>query len=442
MKASKASIASKASKASKASIASKKILIITYYWPPCGGAGVQRWLKFTKYMPEFGWEPYVLTVDPDHAQYPAIDESLEKDINPSLKVYKTKALNYFLLGEASRSPEKVISGSAIDNNNIKNRIARFIRGNFFIPDPRKGWNRYAVNRALELISEEDIKYVVTTSPPHSTQLIGLKLKSIFPAIKWIADLRDPWTDIYYYKQFYGTIPARIYDRRLEKKVLRRADKIITVGESLAGLFMSKDASVQKKITVITNGYDEEDFVSVKETSPDLPTITYAGTLTEQYPVDSLILSLLRLSAEGIKYIFNFTGSYPENIRNRIVEKLPDDSFHFSSYITHRDAICAMCNSTVLLLLIPDHKNNEMIITGKLFEYLRSRKPILIIGPENGDASHIVRNCNAGKTFDKKDLAGITAYLRSAGNDHSKYNPPAKYNRNLLTKRLSEEIKKL
>ncbi|MFO8233771.1 MAG: hypothetical protein R6U04_00005, partial [Bacteroidales bacterium] len=245
-----------------------------------------------------------------------------------------------------------------------------------------------------------------------------------------------------YKQFYGSLPARIYDRRLEKKVLHKADKIITVGESLASLFAEKQKDPDKNISVITNGYDEEDFVSVKKTSPDLLTITYAGTLTEQYPVDTLILSLLRLSSEGIKYIFNFTGSCPENIKNKIVEKLPDDSFQFSSYITHRDAICAMCNSTVLLLLIPDHKNNEMIITGKLFEYLRSRKPILIIGPENGDASHIVRNCNAGKTFDKKDLAGITAYLRSAGNDQPKYDLPVKYDRNLLTKNLSEEIEKL
>ncbi|MDZ7738871.1 MAG: glycosyltransferase [Bacteroidales bacterium] len=417
----------------------RKILIITYYWPPCGGAGVQRWLKFAKYLPEYGWEPIVLTVDPEYAEYPVIDKSLERDIRPGTRVYKTKTLNYFRLGRPVRPPLKASGAPVSKKDNLKNRIARFIRGNFFIPDPRKGWNRYAISKASELISEEDIKFVVTTSPPHSTQLIGLKLKSLFPDIKWIADLRDPWTDIYYYKQFYGSLPARIYDHSLEKKVLQRADKLITVGDSLAGLFSEKLKDPDKNISVITNGYDEEDFTSVKETSPDILTITYTGTLTEQYPVDSLISSLLRLSSEGIKYVFNYIGSCPENIKNKIIAKLPEDSCHFSSYITHRDAVDAMCKSAVLLLLIPDHKNNEIIITGKLFEYLRSRKPILIIGPENGDAAHIVRKWNAGKTFEKTDHAGITSYLRSMITNQSKYNLPVKYNRRLLTARLIEEI---
>jgi glycosyltransferase involved in cell wall biosynthesis len=234
---------------------SKKVLIITYYWPPSGGAGVQRWVKFAKYLPEFGWEPVILTVDPKYAAYPVTDNSLEKEISPDLQVYRTPATDYFALFSRDRS--KIPSaGFAINpDNSLKGKISRFVRGNFFIPDPRKGWNRHAFRKASELITSMDIRHVITTSPPHSTQLIGLRLKKTFPAIRWIADLRDPWTDIYYYRQFYPTFISEYIDSSFERKTLRLSDSIITVGPSLKKLFISKVKETEAKTEIITNGFD-------------------------------------------------------------------------------------------------------------------------------------------------------------------------------------------
>ncbi|MBA4322070.1 MAG: hypothetical protein C0408_04570, partial [Odoribacter sp.] len=181
-----------------------KVLIITYYWPPGSGAGVQRWLKFSKYLPEFGIEPVILTVDPEYAAYPATDKSLQTEISNDLKIHKTRATDYFRIYKKDKTKIPSAGFASNSDKGLKSKILRFIRGNFFIPDPRKGWNKYAFRKACEIIDNEGIKIVITTSPPHSTQLTGLKLKKKYPYIKWISDLRDPWTDIYYYNEFYPT----------------------------------------------------------------------------------------------------------------------------------------------------------------------------------------------------------------------------------------------
>lgn len=418
----------------------KKILIITYYWPPCGGAGVQRWLKFTKYLPDYGWEPIVLTVDPEYAQYPAIDQSLENDIHPSLKIYKTKALNYFMVGKAGRSGGKPAVSANFDNNSVKNRIARFIRGNFFIPDPRKGWDRYAIRRAAEVIRKEEIKYLVTTSPPHSSQLIGLKMKKLFPDITWICDLRDPWTDIYYYRKFYGTWPARMYDRMLEKKVLRHADKIITVGKSLAELYSLKLGGVKEKLTVITNGYDEEDFIDIssrKDTGKT--TITYVGSLTEQYPVSGFLKALFQLYPEGkLKNLkVRFIGNISRGIRLLLNSSPLASAIELIPYADHRQAIEYMVDSTILLMIIPDYRNNDTIITGKLYEYLRSQRIILCIGPPGGDAAGIINEMKSGYTINDSDIDSIKSFIHKYSKASSLLTDCSKYSHRNLAKNLSE-----
>lgn len=425
----------------------RKILIITYYWPPCGGAGVQRWLKFTKYLPEYGWEPIVLTVDPEYAEYPAIDESLEKDIHPDVKVCKTKTLNYFRLGSGGRPPLKTTVSSDTGptvrvKNNLKNRLARFIRGNFFIPDPRKGWNRFAVSRARELINEEGIKYVVTTSPPHSTQLIGLKLKSLFPAIKWIADLRDPWTDIYYYNQFYGTLPARMYDRRLEEKVLSKADKIITVGESLADLLSEKLKDPGKDISVITNGYDEDDFRNLQaNVIPGKTTITYVGSITEQYPLKEFldVITDIYLSGRHDELSMKIAGHVSHNIKTLINDHPVSGLINIIPYTGHRQSIKYMLESNILLLLIPDYPLNELIITGKIFEYLRTGKTILAIGPPEGDAAKIIREMKAGATFEKDDAVSIRNFILDSKNDDRVNTDTGIYSHRSLVQDLTKSI---
>ena len=196
-----------------------KVLIVTYYWPPSGGAGVQRWLKFAKYLPEFGWEPIILTVDPQFAAYPVTDYSLNEDVPAGLRIYSTPATDYFSIYRKDKSKIPTAGFANSMDDTLKGKFLRFIRGNFFLPDPRKGWNRYAFKKASDLIDSEGIKHVITTSPPHSTQLIGLKIKKKYPEIKWIADLRDPWTDIYYYKQFYPTLLSKRIDAGYEKRFL-------------------------------------------------------------------------------------------------------------------------------------------------------------------------------------------------------------------------------
>jgi glycosyltransferase involved in cell wall biosynthesis len=416
-----------------------KVLIITYYWPPSGGAGVQRWLKFSKYLPEFGWEPIILTVDPEFAAYPVTDFSLIDDLPDSVKVYKTPAINYFSIYRKDKSKIPTAGFASNIDSSIKGKILRFIRGNFFLPDPRRGWNKYAFRKASELIETEAIRHIITTSPPHSTQLIGLKIKKKYPGVNWIADLRDPWTDIYYYKQFYPTIISKAVDVRYEKSVLRRADNIITVGESLKTLFSSKVNNVERKISVITNGYDESDFKEVPKIIPKRFTITYVGTLSDIYPVEGLIPALKTFNANGNEFVLRFIGTVSEKTKKLLRSEIPDSCLEFYAYVTHIEAIKFMMNSSVLILIIPLHESNKSIITGKLFEYMASSKPILCLGPSAGDAASIINIVHGGETFNYFDSDGIYDFLVHSIKKlpQSGINEKLLYSRKELTRHLSE-----
>jgi glycosyltransferase involved in cell wall biosynthesis len=388
----------------------EKVLIVTYYWPPGSGAGVQRWLKFSKYLTKLGWEAVLLTVDPDFAVYSAIDHSLNNEVPANLTVYKTRARDYFRLYKKDKT--KIPSaGFAIDEEKgFVSHITRIIRGNFFIPDPRRGWNRYAFKKASEIIETRKIDRVITTSPPHSTQLIGLNLKKKYPGIRWIADLRDPWTDIYYYEKFYPTFLSRRIDSAYERRVLISADKIITVGKSLKELFSSKIPGIEEKIEVISNGYDEEDFSSLIASKPDAFTITYVGTLSGSYPINGLLKALKSLSEEGINFRLRFTGVVSPEHKELISSATGGSGIEFIPYSGHLTAIRNMLDASVLLLIIPDHFSSRSIITGKLFEYLASGKPVICLGPVDGDAANILEETGHGKTFDYNDSKGITEYL--------------------------------
>jgi glycosyltransferase involved in cell wall biosynthesis len=394
----------------------QKVLIVTYYWPPGSGAGVQRWLKFSKYLSRQGWEPVILTVDPDFAVYSAIDHSLNSEIPSNLPVYKTRARDYFRLYKKDKS--KIPSaGFAIDEEKgFTNHITRFIRGNFFIPDPRRGWNRFAFKKACEIIETLKIDRLITTSPPHSTQLIGLKLKKRYPGIKWIADLRDPWTDIYYYGKFYPTFISKKIDSAYEKTVLKSADKIITVGKSLKELFSSKIPGIEDKTEVISNGYDEEDFSGLSVSNPDIFTISYVGTLSGSYPIKGFIKALKSISAKGIIFRLRFTGAVSPELKEQISSMGSRSGVEFIPYSDHLTAISNMVDSTALLLIIPDHLSSRSIITGKLFEYLASGKPVICLGPVDGDAAEILEETGHGKTFDYNDSDGISEYLGILASD--------------------------
>ena len=420
----------------------KKVLIITYYWPPSGGAGVQRWLKFAKYLPEFGWQPVILTVDPSYASYPQRDESLAGEIDPNCLVYTTKSFELYNLYKLISGKKEVPYGGFANESKegLLQKISKFLRGNFLLPDPRKGWNRYALKKASALIREFNIDTVVTTSPPHSTQLIGLKLKKKFN-IKWIADLRDPWTDIYYYNQFKHTALARKIDLQFERKVVENADLLVTVSEDVKRIFASKSSlPVAAKTVVIPNGYDEDDFLNKKVPAETKKVITYTGTISEAYPVDCFLEALVSLE-ENLKsqILIRFVGKVPPSV----VQKFRDTGLEIDlvGYVDHPKSIEYLFRSHLLLLVIPEVKNNHGILTGKFFEYLASRKPVLAIGPTQGDLAKIMKQTNCGQLFDYRDKEGMRGFLAASLKNSVSELPPderaGQYSRKALTEKIAQ-----
>ena len=416
---------------------SNKVLIITYYWPPSGGAGVQRWLKFSKYLPLYGWQPVILTVDPEYAAYPVTDNSLLKNLSSELEIHLTRATDYFAIYKKDKTRIPAAGFAYNIDNTLKGRILRFIRGNFFLPDPRRGWNKYAFKKACELIESGNITHVITTSPPHSTQLIGLKIKKKYPGINWIADLRDPWTDIYYYNLFYPTFISKLIDSAYEKKVLNKADKIVTVGSSLKALFSSKLCGAENKITVITNGFDDDDFAGLDSSSPEIFTISYTGTLSDTYPVTVFLDALDFIREEGYNYRLKFIGTVTPKQKDLILSRSGAAPVEFISYVDHPTAIKYMLETSVLLLIIPVHKSNRSIITGKIFEYIASGKPIVCVGPPDGDAAEILKETGHGRMFSYSDSKGIKEYMTTLilGNSPDSRTGSKVYSASELTKQL-------
>ena len=392
----------------------KKVLIITYYWPPSGGAGVQRWLKFVKYLPEFNIHPYVLSVDPQYASFPVLDESLEKEVPESVQVFKTKSREPFSFYKKITGESEIPYAGFVNQGNpgLLNKIARVIRGNLFIPDARVGWNKFALKKAIEIIQKYEIDTLITTSPPHSTQLIGLKLKNK-TGVNWIADLRDPWTDIYYYKQMYHTIWAKKLDEKYETKVLETADFTIVVSKSIKKLFENKFPHINKnKIHVIPNGYDEPDFNFDLKSSKEEFIITHIGTLSNSQDIDSFLSAFKQLSKNNpsTSFLLRFVGNVSSLHQSRIKKLGLTRITKYYSHVSHHESIKFMMGSSILLLSLAKIEGNKGILSGKLFEYLAVQRPILGIGPPDGDASDIIKECNAGKMFDYVDMAGILNFL--------------------------------
>lgn len=421
----------------------EKVLIITYYWPPSGGAGVQRWLKFTKYLPSSGWIPVVLTVKPEYAAYPFRDTSLYGEIPVDVEVHRTKALNFFALYNRDQSKIPHAGFASGTEKGLKSAVSRFIRGNFFIPDPRRGWNRFAFRKACELIRTQNITHIITTSPPHSTQLIGLRLKRRFSHLKWIADLRDPWTDIYYYDMFKPSLLAKWADREMEKNVLTKADTIITVGQTLASILGSKAEKIAQKIHVLPNGFDEEDFEGVIPITPDEFTITYVGTLSPLYPVNGLIEAVREISVDGKPVSFKFVGTVSEPVQ----KLFPDGAGNhpqFIPYCEHPEAVRHMMESTLLLLIVPDHPSNKSILTGKIFEYMATEKPILLLGPADGDAAQLLVKCGYQGIFGYDDVQGIRAFIRKVAEERpvKRSGHHLEYSRRALSVKLGDLLNSL
>lgn len=424
----------------------KKVLIITYYWPPAGGPGVQRVLKFAKYLPEFGWQPVILTVE--NGEYPAIDESLLNEIPNDIKVYKTKTLEPFffykkLTGSNENIPTHVLSKSK--GEKLTQKLTRWIRANVFIPDARIGWKPYLVNEGKKIIKNEKPDLIFSSSPPHSLQ-IGAKKLVEKSGLKWVADFRDPWTDGFWQKELPRTNYALKKDLQYEKEVLSSADFVTTVSESIIQLFQNK---IKNNYSAIPNGYDEIDFSGVIKTKPGKFRITYTGSLRlSQIPYKFFeALKDIKENQLAEKIKITFVGTmHPDAIE--LINKLGlNDFINIVNYMPHQDVINYTVNSEMLLLSIPNTKNNEGILTGKLFEYIGSKNFILGFGPQEGDAAKIINELKCGVMLDysddPKDLI-LTRYKEwSEGKDiSSSLLNIEMYTRKNLTKKLVDIFESL
>jgi glycosyltransferase involved in cell wall biosynthesis len=397
----------------------KNILIITYYWPPSGGAGVQRWLKLSKYLVDLGVNVHVLAPATEKASYLTLDSSLQKDIHPSITVHYSdtfEIINYYskLVGKKN---VPTAGFSNVDNSSLVQKLVNGIRSNFFLPDPRIGWKKYALKEALRVIDEHEIKCIITTSPPHSTQVIGDAIKKK-RKIKWIVDFRDPWTDIYYYRLLGHSKISAAIDRKLEKQIIENCDKIITVSYGFRELFLPKSNKISEdKFSIIPNGFDESDFLIQNETvkKDEEFLICYTGTMSLQYDPFSFFEVLDNLHKESnLQISIRFVGIVAEEIKN----SLPKYSFHHEIIppVPHSEIGKYQSECDLLLLVIPDITKAKGITPGKLFEYLATRNQIIALGPLDSDVNRIIKECSSGITCERDMVEEMSAYVRTLLNN--------------------------
>lgn len=386
----------------------KKVLIITYYWPPIGGAGVQRWLKFSKYFRELGWEPVIYT--PSNPDFPITDITLLKDVPKDLVVLKTEIkepYTFYRKIMRKKKNETVNQGfltEGKENQTLQNFMI-WIRGNFFIPDARKFWIKPSVKYLGKYLQTHKIDAVISTGPPHSMHLIAVGLKKKFN-IPWIADFRDPWTMIDFYSQLKLSAYADKKHHKLERKVLDSADKVVTVSPSCG---TDLESLCNRKVDVITNGFDEEDFKFGEDPVLfDGFMFHHTGALNkDRNPVTlwKVLGDLCRENSEIKRdLILRFTGKTDAIVFKSLEENGILDKAQKTDYLPHSEIVKEMVKSPVLLLPLNNTPNNKGVLSGKLFEYLAARRPILGIGLVEGDAAEILRSSGAGSMCGFQDYA--------------------------------------
>lgn len=373
----------------------RKILIITYYWPPAGGPGVQRWLKFVKYLPEYGVEPVVYI--PENPTYPLVDEGLLAEVRHDVTIIKQKITEpYAWASMFSKGSTKKISSGIIPNKKKQSLIQRmllWVRGNLFIPDARVLWVKPSVSYLSKYIQENGIDTIITTGPPHSLHLIGLRLQEKL-SVKWLADFRDPWTTIGYHKELKLSASAEKKHKALEKQVLTTADAIIVTSPTTKKEF---EALTLKPIHVITNGYDVEKVQ--KQPLDEKFTLAHIGSFLSERNPGILWEALTELVKENEAFRAAFQlkliGAVSQEVLRSIDEAGLGNYVNSLGYVPHETAIIEQRKSQVLLLVEIDSPDTQCIIPGKLFEYMVSERPIVAIGPEGADFAAIIRSTNTG-----------------------------------------------
>ncbi|MEY4012123.1 MAG: hypothetical protein RIT22_1247 [Bacteroidota bacterium] len=371
----------------------KKLLIITYYWPPAGGPGVQRWLKFVKYLPEFDIQPIVYV--PENPTYPIVDAHLETEVSDKAIILKKSIFEpYQLASFLSKNKTKKISSGIIPNQKKQSFLDKFllwIRGNLFIPDARVFWVKPSVQYLEKYIRANEIDMIVTSGPPHSLHLIGLELKQKLN-LKWLADFRDPWTTIGYHKSLRLSSYAAKRHKQLEKQVLNSADTII----------------VTSKTAVITNGFDVE---KIEKQTLDIKfSLAHIGSfLSERNPLilwESLVELLQEIPDFKSHLEIKLMGAVSQEVLETISQFGLNSYLNNLGYVSHDEAVAHQRKSQVLLLIEINSEDTKSIIPGKLFEYMVSERPIVAIGPKDSDFAEIITNTNTGVFFDYSEKSRL------------------------------------
>jgi hypothetical protein len=422
----------------------KKVLIITYYWPPAGGSGVQRWLKFSKYLRDFEIEPVIYTID--NPSYPILDKSSESEIPKDLEILKQAIFEpNSLLSIFGSKSKRESAGFLNPNPTFFGSIIQYIRANYFIPDARKFWIQPSVNFLSNYLEKNHIDAIITTGPPHSMHIIGLELKKKL-GIKWISDFRDPWTEIDYFQQLPLTKKATKKHQDLEQVVLRKSDMVIVVGETMKDKFLK----YTKRIEVLTNGFDTIE-TSLTQELDEKFSITHVGLMnSDRNPT---------ILWEVLNEISNTNLNFKNDLRIKLIGKLDDaviqdlkvfdhNTIETIPYLDHKDVGKYQASSQILLLSINEVPSAKGIITGKIFEYLQAKRPILAIGPEDGDAAMILKNTNAGTIVGFKNKTALKATILKLYKDFKEEKLVVKsinieqYHRKNITSQLAEVIKKV
>jgi len=392
----------------------KRALIITYYWPPSAGPGVQRWLKFVKYLRKYDWEPVIFT--PENPEVPAKDEQLLHEVPKDVTVLKIPAVEPYkfyrtLTGKKEGATVGFTSSESGAKIPFTDVAARWIRGNFFIPDARKAFVKPSIQHILSFLSTNHVDVIITTGPPHSMHLIGMELKEK-TGISWLADFRDPWTGIDFYDDLLLTRWADKKHQYLEWKVLSSADVVLTVGNKIGQELKKKGA---RHTEVITNGYDPEDFKNYQRSKKtDAFTILHSGSLIPSrnpHAFWDALNACCREEADFMKDLRVFLiGKNDSGVKDTVTSYAYAECVEFRDYVPHEEIIARMAEANLLLLLINNTRNAEGFLTGKLFEYLAAQRPILSIGPTDGDAALLIQGAESGVTCGFTDTDCIKNYL--------------------------------
>jgi len=422
----------------------KKVLIISYYWPPAGGSGVQRWLKFVKYLPINNWQPIIYT--PENPYFEIKDEKLLSNVPAEAEIWKKTiwepyALKDKLFGKGNRSQS---AGVISNKNSLKNRVLNWIRGNIFIPDPKVYWVKSSVKFLKKKIKEEGIRHIITTGPPHSMHLIGLALKKQNLGLKWIADFRDPWSELDLLDEFHLSKSSRDKHKKLEREVLQTADMTLTVSESWVNDLKRLGA---KNVALITNGYDSTDF-SLKLKKTDKLIIGHYGLLNHLRNPINLWETLNQLCKENKVLNSKLEIHLSGNIDTDVISKIKSYTYLKGKvkelgYLSHTQVLQEYNEASVLLLLLFNSDTGKGNYPGKIFEYFAAKKPILAFGPSESDTGNLIAKTNSGIYFSYDE-----ANLRQAVFDllekrkKFEFSDMEDFSREKLTKDLSELLNKL